>query len=217
MNSRTYTRFIPHENNVNQVIDAEHINVLQETLEDTQEEVFRQADTAFLHQCLFTLEHHPDANAMIVDLLEDSSKWNHGTMENVSYDSDIHSLVLDAPNQTEGKVVSKVIYNKTGKPFRKLLLLVDEYKPLGTDIQYEVSHDNINYYSITPNIATPMTLPNEKAQLFLRVTFRRDAFDVVPRIDAWALLYQDETYLFRFLDGGLTINIESDWDGTIVP
>lgn len=216
MNNRTYQRFVPQEDNTNDVIQAEDINELQRSIEKLQEDSFVQGDASFLNRCLFALEHHPDANSMIVDLLEDNAKLDESRMTLTYYDETAKSLALDESFLT-GTAVTRVIVNKTGRPFRKLVLLADEYKPEGTSVTYEISYNNQTYYPITANQAIPIQPPEELAQFYLRITFQKNNEETSsPRVDAWALLYLDTTYAFRFLDDGLNIDTESDWDGTII-
>lgn len=211
-NNRSYQRFVPQEDNANDVIQAEDINELQRTLERVQEDLFVQADASFLQKALFTLEHHPDANAMTIDLMEDSSKFNISTMTNVTYSEEMRGIVLDSPEESEGSVITKVTYNETGKPYKKLVLLTDEYKPDESTIEYFVSFDGVSYIQIYPNQAIPAITTDELAQFYLKVRFTKRDFTTAPRLDAWAMLYEDETYVLRFLDDGLDIGIESEWD-----
>jgi hypothetical protein len=215
MNNRTYERFVPHENNID-TVDAADINELQRTLEKAQEELFVQADASFLHKALFTLEHHPDTNTMFVDLMEDSSKFNISSMQHVSYSEEMNSISLDGVDQSEGSVITKALINSTGKAYRKIVLLTDEHKPQNSGIEYSISFDGVKFLQIQANQAIPAITQDEMGQVYMKIRFTRQDFTTSPRVDAWALLYEDETYKFRFLDDGLDIGIESGWDGTII-
>lgn len=214
MNKRTYVSFIPQEDNVLDVIQAEDINELQEAIKDNQEEIFRQADTQFLDRCLFTLSQTPQANAMIYDLLQDTNKINVPEMKGIRYNEKIRALVLD--NAFSGSFITKALINETGRPYRKLYLITDHYQPQGTDMIFEFSYDGISYYPMTPNHPAVTILPNERGECYIRVTMTRGLTSVVPRLDAWALIYEDETYVFRYMEDGLDIDIEASWDGRII-
>ena len=215
MSEYTYQRYERVENNVN-VIDAEHMNQLQETLERTQQELFVQADESFLSKALFTLEHHPDANAMLVDQMSTAERFNSASMTEVAFEEETKAIGFVNPTASEGSVVTNALSTGTTSVFKKIILLADQYLPEGSSIEYYLSFDNVSFKQIQPNQAIPAMTEKELGQLYLKVRFLRSRIEAEPRLDAWALLYQDETYMFRFLDNGLDIGIESDWDGTIV-
>jgi hypothetical protein len=216
LSERQYISFTPKENNTDMTISADHINEIQEAVEKTQEELFYQADVAFLNKSLFALEHHPDTNSMIVDLLEDSSRIDVPTMTHVSYVEETDSVSFNHPTALEGEFTTRAIINETKMPIRKVVLLVDEYVPEGSQIQYEISYDNVNYYPITANYAIPKEVEGELGQIYLRIKFKRLTPDVFPRLDAWAIMYEDATYAFKYLDDGINLGIETGWDGTII-
>jgi hypothetical protein len=215
MNERTYKQFTPKENNTTP-ISADHINELQKTLERTQEELFYQADVAFLSKSLFTLDQHPDANSMIVDTLEDASRVDSTRSQSVSYIEETNSIAFDHPTSLTGVFRTRAVQNETRMPMRKVILLTDEYTPEGAKIDYEISYDAVVFHPITPNYAIPLETGDERGEIYIRATFSRLTEDLQPRIDAWAILYQDETYAFRYLDDGINLGVEAGWDGTIV-
>jgi hypothetical protein len=153
---------------------------------------------------------------MFVDLMEDSSKFNISSMQHVSYSEEMNSISLDGVDQSEGSVITKALINSTGKPYRKIVLLTDEHKPQNSGIEYSISFDGVKFLQIQANQAIPAITQDEMGQIYMKIRFTRQDFTTSPRVDAWALLYEDETYKFRFLDDGLDIGIESGWDGTII-
>lgn len=215
-NLQRYQSFVRHEDNTNEVISAEHVNALQGVLEEVQQQNFRESDQTFLNRALFTIEQTPSANAMIVDLLENNEKINLSLSQGARYESKTHSMVFDDPQFLTATMTTTVITNPTEAPMRKILLLTDEYAPLGVNISYEFSYDNIQFFPINQNVGTPLVVDAPLDRGILRATIRRGSSSVIARIDAFALLFEDETYNFKFLDDGLDIDIESNWDGTIV-
>ena len=201
-NTRTYQRFIPQVDNSYDTIQAEDINELQRAIEKLQEESFTQADNNFLNRCLFSLEHHPDVNSMMVDLLEDGLKFNQSFMLQTQYDESIKSIVMSGSG--EGMAATYPISNPTGNSLMKLVLLVDEHRPEGTSISYEISYDNITYHSIQANKAVPIQPPGEQAQFYFRARFSKEESAEDPRIDAWAILYYDPAHDVEFLEDGMS-------------
>lgn len=217
MSDQPYIRFIPRADNVDDPISAEHINELQNAFLEKQKGDFRQADQNLLANALFNLENHPAINSMIIDVFEDASRMNLGGSQYVRYDEDIRSIVFDETGEMQGMFATRMIANGSGKPFRKLILIVNEYKPTGTDIHYEISYDGIEFFPIQPNSSIPLEVGVARPEFTLRVHFSKDTTletEPVPRLDGWALLYQDDAYSFRFLDNGITIDIENGSNGT---
>jgi hypothetical protein len=213
VSDQRYVSFVPQENNVNDPISAEDINELQRAIISAQGQDFKQGDTDFTTQALFALENHTICNSMIIDIFNNNSMINV-SQSTVRYAVDMLAIILDTPGSANGIFLTKLIANGSGKPFRKFVLIVDEYKPTGTNITYELSQDGLTYYPIVPN-ANPITF-EEGVEFILRATLSRTDLTVNPRLDGWAILYQDESYMFQFLDDGLDIPVEGGWDGTIV-
>lgn len=213
MTERKYTPFIPKENNLS-TIDANDINELQRAVEELQKTAFIQADDAFLDRCFVSLAHHPDANAMIVNTMDGSLRGVSMTYRDTYLDTATRSIVL-TPGAYSGYMVAE-IPNETGKAMRLPVLLVDEHTDDSSRIEYEMSYDDQTYYPIRPNEAMPLEVDTERSILYLRITLNRYVEETNPRVDAWAVLYKDETFAFKFLDDGLDIGVESLWDGTIV-
>lgn len=213
MSTRKYTKYDDKEDHLS-VISAEDINALQRAVEALQENSFAQADDAFLDRALASLGHHPEANAMIVNLMDGTAIGVTVAHTGTYVDPITRSLRLSA-DANEGYSVATLI-NPTGKPFLGPLLLSDHVYPDGASVIYEISYDDQAYYEATPNQAQPLEVDVERSTVYVRISLSRAQLEQEPRVDAWAILYGDETYGFRFLDDGLDIGIESLWDGTII-
>lgn len=213
MSKRQYTKYDVKEDHLS-VISAEDINALQRAVEALQENSFAQADDAFLDRAIASLGHHPEANAMVVNVMDGTAIGVSTTHTNTYLDPITRSLRLSA-DATEGHSVATVV-NPTAKPFLTPLMLSDHKAPEGTSVTYEISYDGQTYYPVTPNQAHPLEVDVERSTVYIRIGFSRTDIEQEPRVDAWAIMYGDETYGFRFLDDGIDIGIESLWDGTIV-
>lgn len=218
MSQERYIRFAPLEDNVNQTVKADDINALQEAIDLQQQEDFRQGDKDFVNEMLFSLQNHPVANSVIYDLFSDNTKMNVSAFTNVNYYEDI-SAVLFEPSEAgvPGVFLTKAIQNPTLTPVRKALFMAHDYKPAGTSIAYEFSYDGVNFIPVTPGDSTPLETTDAGVEFFVRATMTGDeTTGAFPRLHGWAVLYQDENYMFRFMEDGLDIDIEGAWDGTIV-
>lgn len=197
-------------------IKSDDINELQEAIQKAFGEIYTQNDTWFELFCLFVLQQQGEVNALFIDRLQDESFFNVAKMKNLGYDKLTKSIGFLNESAYEGTAVTKTIVSPTEKNIRHILLITNEYKPEGTEILYEISHDGENYVSITPNGYTPITLEQPKPCVYLKIKMKRSSTLHSPKLYSWALLYQDDYYAYRYVDDGITTNIESGWDGTIV-
>lgn len=197
-------------------ITSDDINELQEAIQKAFGEIYTQNDAWFELFCLFVLQQQGEVNALFIDRLQDESFFNVAKMKHLGYDELTKSIGFLDKSAYEGTAVTKMIVSPTEKNIRHILLITNEYKPERTEILYEISHDGENYIPITPNGYTPITLEQPKPCVYLRIKMKRSSTSQSPKLYSWALLYQDDYYSYRYVDDGITTNIESDWDGTIV-
>lgn len=197
-------------------ITSDDINELQETIQKAFGEIYTQNDAWFELFCLFVLQQQGEVNALFIDRLQDESFFNVAKMKHLGYDELTKSIGFLDKSAYEGTAATKMIVSPTEKNIRHILLITNEYKPERTEILYEISHDGENYIPITPNGDTPITLEQPKPCVYLRIKMKRSSTSQSPKLYSWALLYQDDYYSYRYVDDGITTNIESDWDGTIV-
>lgn len=213
MSKKIYQRFVPVEDHLS-TISAEDVNELKAAVENLQEQTFIQEDLLFTDRCVMALANHPEANALVVDTLDEQDVGLTYHLRNLTYHQEMRGMVLDI-GQASGSLTVE-IPSPTGKVIRLPVILAEEYRPQGTTTRWEVSYDNETFHPVRINEALPPNLQGERSILFVRFTMTRTAADQEPRLDAFALLYKDETYAFKFLDDGLDIGVESLWDGTIV-
>lgn len=220
MSDNRYRSFIPKEDNAGQIISAEDINELQEAISEQARENFRQDDAIFLDTALFTLLNHVDVNAIMVELFENNARINFSKSTGVTFHPESRSVIFDELNLEDSVLVTTALTNPNEGAMRKLVLMIGNViKSESVTMTYEYSYDGgFTYKPISPNQNEPVIALEEEVSsaVTLRITVRRPDTTEEVRLDSWALLYEDETYLFRFLDDGLDIDIEDGWDGTIV-
>lgn len=215
MNER-YRRFIPHEDNVGEIISAEHINELQRQAEANQRELFRQADVDFLDRCLFVLEHHPYVNAMYIDLLEDTTKLNLDQSAGIVFSEPERAVAL-ADSVVSGTLLTKVYQNPNNTTIRDVLLVVDAYVPEGSSIRYELSNNGIDFYTVLPGTSNVFTFPTAGSQLVLRAELMRPLNGESPLIKGIAILYRDPKYVVELLDNMPSFGDGGEWDFVFRP
>lgn len=201
-NKRRFTKYPRHADNIGEIISAEDVNQLQREIEDQQRDIYDLRDVDFEKKTLFVLENHPVVNSMLVDKLDDDNNINKELMNHVMYSENERAVAFHKDSTLlEDSIEFDEIVHRKGLPIAKVLLMVDDYKPNGTDIEYQVSNNGVDYYTIEPNQSQVLKVPHSGARLRLRAVFKRNEFTVSPRLDAWALLYEDTSYSVNLFDG----------------
>lgn len=220
MDDSRYIRFDRHINNNDEVIDAEHINELQETSERSQRDVYKLRDYDFLDKALFTLENHRQVNGLWADMFQDTSKIDMSRTRFLEYSSDEQSVKFDPTSlSTDTYLFSKTYVNKNQANLNKVIVMADMYLPEGTDILIEVSNNAADWFPVPLGSSEPFEIPSNGYQLQMRANFSRAGDpDVTPHLFAWAMLYYDPSNNTLKMPDGSDIIIGSpddEWDGTI--
>lgn len=204
-----YVRFEPKHDNVEEVISAEHINLLQETTERTQQGIFKAADRDFLDKALFILEHHRVANGMWLDLFENTSKIDLQRTKNLVFSETEQGVVFDNKhNDTEGWLYSKPYVNANGSNMKKVMIIASRYMPTGTNITVEISNNNADWYEVSLSDSELFDIPTEGIYLHLRAKFARTSSALTsPRLDAWCILFYDPKNEVIIMPDGSEITI----------
>lgn len=187
-----FRELIPTVDNIGQVISAEDINVLREIALELQREAFRQQDEDFLRMAIDTFEHHPDVNAMWLELLPDGSKIDMNNSLGIEYSEDERSVVLK-PGSFRGFVTSKGYKPSSGCNIKKVLLFVDYFANQGDEVVFEVSNNGLDFQTVEANSGRLVELKTDGSWLYFRARLARTTEGAGPRIYAWAILYFDST------------------------
>ncbi len=189
LDNERFKRFERHIDNVNEVISAEDVNALGEMLEQEEKQRFALQDSDFSSKALFTMQNHVEANSLWLDEFADNSKLD--TVKTELYlspeDSSITFNLTDI--EVTAWVYSKPYNIRDGANVQKFMLMVNEYKPTGSQIVYDISNNNVNWYPINANEGTLMTVPVGGTKICIRARMTRQKSTIFPRIDAWGVIF----------------------------
>lgn len=193
-----YKRFVPHEDNVEEIISADHVNELQDQSEINQAELYRQDDIDFLDRALFVLENHTVVNAMYVDLLENITKLDIENSPGISFDPKERAVSLAEGDLIEATLLTKPFQNLNNTNITDLVFMASANIPEGAKILYEISNNGLNYYPIIPNEANVFQIPTLGSQMRLRIRFFRSPGMETPVLKNYAVLYRDAKHVVSF-------------------
>jgi hypothetical protein len=200
MNER-YKRFVPHEDNVQEIISSDHVNELQDQSQANQKELFRQADEDFVTKALFTLENHPVINSMYIDDIEVPDKLEMTQSPGLAFHTEERAISFDGTGAVEATLVGKTYINVNSTNIKQIILMSDAHIPSGAKLIYEVSNDGgANWYNVTAGSASVFEFPTNGATLKTRVKFLRAATGEAPVLYSYAILYRDPKYVVTLLE-----------------
>lgn len=187
-----YVRFDPKMDNANQVISADHVNLLQETSERTQQGIFKAQDRDFLDKALFILEHHSSVNGMWLDMFENTNKIDLPRTSNLVFSQVEQGIIFpDNKEVSEGYLYSKPYVNENQTNLKKVMVIANGWIPNLSSITVEVSNNNVDWFEVPLSDSELFEIPTDGHKLFLRARFLRANTQVSPRLDAWAVYYYD--------------------------
>ena len=187
-----YVRFDPKMDDANQVISADHVNLLQETSERTQQGIFKAQDRDFLDKALFILEHHSSVNGMWLDMFENTNKIDLPRTSNLVFSQVEQGIVFpDNKEVSEGYLYSKPYVNENQTNMKKVMVIANGWIPNLSSITVEVSNNNVDWFEVPLSDSELFEIPTDGHKLFLRARFLRANTQVSPRLDAWAVYYYD--------------------------
>lgn len=187
-----YVRFDPKMDDANQVISADHVNLLQETSERTQQGIFKAQDRDFLDKALFILEHHSSVNGMWLDMFENTNKIDLPRTSNLVFSQVEQGIVFpDNKEVSEGYLYSKPYVNENQTNLKKVMVIANGWIPNLSSITVEVSNNNVDWFEVPLSDSELFEIPTDGHKLFLRARFLRANTQVSPRLDAWAVYYYD--------------------------
>jgi hypothetical protein len=205
MAGERYVRFPTHEDNVQEIISADHINAADNEIQIEEQQIFQIRDTEFQNKALFILQNHPVANALWIDLFQDNSRVDMPNSPGLAFNAEESSISFDdtlPTPSTDAVLVSRPWTPQTGSPVNNIILFVDHYVPDGAMLTYYISNDGgQNFAPINPNSSEPVQLATSGQQLVVKAHFQRTTPKTPsPVIYAWAVLYDDVSYRINIPD-----------------
>lgn len=189
-----YQGLPPLADNIGQTITAQHINTLQDIAMVLQRRTFRMKDEDFKQLALFTLEHHPGTNAMILDFVSSNARLDWTESENIAWSAAERAVAYDPVDPGEPGLAAFLPYSSPDNCIiGELVLLAACYCPGDATLTFEVSADGEEFHPIRVNIGEVFVLPNPTSSVFVRAQLNPDGTTGRgPRLDGLALLYRNE-------------------------
>lgn len=187
-----YQRFIAHQNNVNEIIEASDINLIQTTLESTQVKIFNSSDQTFYEKSLFILDNHTILNSLYIDIFENTSKLDLIRSTNLTF-SEAEKAIVISDSNVETIVYSKFFQNQSGGNIKDVMITAQIYKPSASVIEFEISNNQINYYPI--DLEKIFTIPTSGTGFTVRIRMTKTYNGESPVVYGFSVLYKDPKYI----------------------
>lgn len=193
-----YKRYVPHEDNVDEIISSDHVNELQTQSEINQRELYRQDDVDFLNRALFILEHHTVVNSLYTEMAEDITKMDMENSPGIKFDRNESAFSMEDGEMLEATLLMKTFQNLNNTNVSDIIFMSNAVVPDGAKILYEISNNGLNFYPITPNEANVFRIPTTGSKIDLRIRFFRSPGLKSPMLKSFAILYRDAQYVVDF-------------------
>lgn len=187
-----YQRFIAHQDNVNEIIEASDINLIQSTLESTQTSLFNSSDQTFYEKSLFILDNHTILNSLYIDIFESISKVDVIKSTNLNFSEPERAITISDSN-VETIIYTKFFQNQSGGNIKDIMITAQIYKPSACVIEFEISNNQINYYSV--DLEELFTIPTSGSGFTVRVRMTKTYGGESPVLYGFSVLYKDPKYI----------------------
>lgn len=195
---RPITNFKPHVNDVNEVIDADHLNQLQVAINQTELKQAQGAKQQFVNEVLFALSNSLSANA--VQFLSDENSFGQTVFPSSGFtlDPDEQGLTLANGLYTASFKTNKLTGHLHNSKLNQFTLIADCYVPVGAGVEYYLTINGGRVSQrIHPNDAysfnqSPLQLSEAVEDYQLTVIMKENQAKQSPVLYQLALLFHDE-------------------------
>lgn len=185
---REYTKFQTHIDNVLEKVSGEHLNKIQDAVNNTQRDVSELYGRNFLNDCLFVLEHNPDINMMFY--MDFATQDQIFRAKSNGYTHDTEKLCVTA-KEPVAIIHSTPFKSGYGGTIDEVMIKADAIIPIGCTIRYYVSADLNNYYPVKLGTSELFTIPKYSDTIYLRIELIQNKRGETPSLFAVAIYYKD--------------------------
>lgn len=189
---RDITQFKTHVDNVNETISAKDVNAVNRSVNQLERNMISTASDTFVNKAFYALENNIFVNSMFLDEFKTPQLIFKTQSKNIIVSPEEQSVSVITDSKTkEGMVQSIYFQPKHPVAIDKVILLVDEYLPQGSKIEYFVATDLSGFYPIKHNSSTITELDMAGEGVFIRARLIKNKYNESPKIFGWAILYKD--------------------------
>ncbi len=193
MENRIYTKFQRHVNNSNEVVNADHINVVQQAVNEAESNIVSLRDYDFMDKVMTTFENNLYANSMFANEINDQEYIDGTLSKNISYINEERSIIVNNASGA-GELITTTIQSSLGDGafLNDFFLVVDQYVPVGASINYFLINQAGDKYPINPNTPkTPLHVYANITGFKIKAEMTKNALGETPKIFALAVLFFD--------------------------
>ena len=195
-NNRRYTKYKRHVDESKERISAEHINTIQNDVNDNQIELNRVKDTAFTERIYTIFENNKYTNAMFLDEIKSGEYINmyESTQPNLKVDYEKSQIYIHE-GYDMASMTSTVIYSVKGEDveMNDFFLISAEEVPVGASVKWYLESFNGERWPILQNrLKLPMHLSDNLVYGFKVICeMHANALKESPKVNGYAVLYWD--------------------------
>lgn len=186
---KAFTTFSKHGNNIHDVIDANDINKIQDSVNSTEVVIASINDNNFVNKAIFEFEHNAFANAMFLDEISNAHYLDLNKSLNVIYDDNEKCVKLNN-NKEYGELYTIQIKSDLDSVINDFFLVADIDSPTGTKIETYIVNENNEEFPIKTNDKKVLNL--KQSNRIVRIKYKLyGSAAKSPKILGYSLLYFD--------------------------
>lgn len=193
LNSRVYTKFQKHSNNANEIVNATHMNNVQNAIVETETNLNNVHDAQYMDKVLFTFNNNLFVNSLFANESNDKTYINFSKSNNAIYDENENSISVSTTTLTAEIYTSKITSTfGDGVLLNDFYLTTDEYIPVGSSIKYYLVNQNNENYPIPQNSTIkPIHINSDVANVTVRAVMTKNAMGESPILYGLCLMFFD--------------------------
>lgn len=176
-----------------------------------QNEIANIKDFSFFNRVMFLFENNIDVNSLFINEIKDREYSDFSNCINIKFDK-VNACISLNDIYSNGTYISSTIktYVDEDSYVNNFFLVVDETKPVGTDILYYILTDENDKVSILPNSHYPLKIDSSNIpKSFKLIAELKNNGNSSPTINSFSIMYYDDLTDSKL--GLIQPNIENEY------
>lgn len=187
---RKFTKFVNHQ--INQKIQADHINIIQDSINDNQKHILDLQNERFINKVKFEFSNNRYTNTVCYDQFVSLSNIDTSKSVNINYNTFLNTMEINDVSK-HGFLYTTMIRSTVNPDgiLNDIFILDDVTLPAQSQIKYFIVNNNNEEYPIEPNDKLPFKLNNLKG-FIIKIELIPNEQKESPILNGIATVFYDE-------------------------
>lgn len=189
-----YTKFTKHENNINEIINATHINDVQTAITKTEKNVITAHCIEFMNSVMFKFDNNMQVNSLFTNTNNEKKYLDLILSKDITYNEEETSTIISS-NATSGdmyttKIQSSVNPNSFINDFS---LIMNIYLPIGSTVKCYIITNKNEIFPIRANSPIANHIFSDITDIKIKIVMSKNLMNESPKIYGLAMMYFDKS------------------------